>query len=182
MALITRVSRLFRADVNAVLDRMEEPELLLKQAIREMEEELDRDKQRAKLLALELQQITTRQSDLELRLGETDEELDLCFDTDNETLARVMLKRKLEAERFAKHLSRKQEELGTAADELKRRIDENHSRLESMRQKAALLAVEEPRDKATSCWTEPEFTRQFTVTDEDIEVAFLRERQRRGQS
>jgi hypothetical protein len=42
---------------------MEEPELLLKQAVREMEEELDRDEQRAKLLALELKQIAGRQND-----------------------------------------------------------------------------------------------------------------------
>jgi len=33
MALITRVSRLFRADVNAVLDHLEEPALLLHQAV-----------------------------------------------------------------------------------------------------------------------------------------------------
>jgi phage shock protein A len=182
MALITRVSRLFRADVNAVLDRMEEPELLLKQAVREMEEALDRDEQRAKLLALELQQIASRRSDLEQRLGETEEELDLCFDTDNEALARVMLKRKLEAERFAKFLGRKQKELSLTADQLKRRLDENRSRLGSMRQKAALLATEEPGDDTVSGWAEPEFTRQFAVSDEDVELAFLRERQKRAQS
>jgi phage shock protein A len=182
MALITRVSRLFRADVNAVLDRMEEPELLLKQAVREMEEAQDRDEQRAKLLALEIQQIASRRSDLEQRLGETVEELDLCFDTENEALARVLLKRNLETERFAKFLGRKQEELRIAADELKRRIDENSSRLESMRQKAALLATEEPGDDVASGWAEPEFTRQFAVSDEDVELAFLRERQKRTPS
>jgi phage shock protein A len=182
MALITRVSRLFRADVNAVLDRMEEPELLLKQALREMEEALDRDEQRAKLLALELQQIASRRSDLEQRLGETEEELDLCFDNNNEALARVMLKRKLETERFTKFLERKQEELRIAADELKRRLDENRSRLQSMRQKAALLAAEEPGGDAASGWTEPECSRQFVVSDEDVELAFLRERQKRAQS
>ena len=37
MALINRLSRLFKADFHAVLDQIEEPELLLKQAIREME-------------------------------------------------------------------------------------------------------------------------------------------------
>ena len=46
MALITRVSRLFQADFHAVLDRIEEPEVLLRQAVREMEEELARDEQR----------------------------------------------------------------------------------------------------------------------------------------
>ena len=32
MALITRMARLFTADVHAVLDRIEEPEVVLKQA------------------------------------------------------------------------------------------------------------------------------------------------------
>lgn len=182
MALITRVSRLFRADVNAVLDKMEEPELLLKQAVREMEEELDRDEHRVKLLALELKQTVTRQGDLTQRLGETEEELDLCFDTGNEALARALLRRKLEAESFIKFLNRKHEELHAAADELKRRIDENRSRLESMRQKEALFAEHESGDDAASGWAEPEFTRGFAVSDEDVELAFLREQQKRVQS
>ncbi len=182
MALITRVSRLFRADVNAVLDRMEEPELLLRQAVREMEEELDRDERRAKLLELESRQIAGRRNELDQRLAQTEEEMDLCFDSDNEALARALLKRKLETERFARFLGRRQEELQSAADELKRRIDENRSRLESMRQKAALLAVQDAADEGASDWSDLEFARQFTVSDEDVELALLRERQRRAQS
>lgn len=182
MALITRVSRLFRADVNAVLDRMEEPELLLRQAVREMEEELNRDQRRAKLLELESKQLASRRNDLAQRLGQTEEEMDLCFDSDNEALARALLKRKLESQRFAEFLSRRQEELQAAADELNRRIDENRSRLQSMRQKAALLAAQEPANEGPSDWTDAEFARQFCVSDEDVELAFLRERQRRARS
>jgi len=40
MALINRISRLFKADFHAVLDHIEEPEALLKQAIRDMEDDL----------------------------------------------------------------------------------------------------------------------------------------------
>lgn len=36
MALINRATRLFRADLHAVLDRIEEPDILLRQAVREM--------------------------------------------------------------------------------------------------------------------------------------------------
>ncbi|MES9848615.1 MAG: PspA/IM30 family protein, partial [Candidatus Thiodiazotropha sp.] len=61
MALITRVSQLFRADVNAVLDRMEEPEILLKQAVRDMEEALTKDDHRVKVIELELKQVASRQ-------------------------------------------------------------------------------------------------------------------------
>jgi len=49
MALINRLSRLFRADFHAVLDQIEEPEALLKQAIRDMEDDLANTEQRIKL-------------------------------------------------------------------------------------------------------------------------------------
>ncbi|MES9926264.1 MAG: PspA/IM30 family protein [Candidatus Thiodiazotropha endolucinida] len=181
MALITRVSQLFRADVNAVLDRMEEPEILLKQAVRDMEEALTKDDHRVKVIELELKQIASRQSEIEARLNQVTEELDLCFDTDNEALARTLLKRKLESERYLNYLVRKQQEFQDAGETLKKRIDENRSRLESMRQKAELLAGSDSDEDERNSWNEPDFMRQFAVNDDDIELAFLREKQRRTQ-
>ena len=58
MALVTRLSRLFQADVHAVLDRIEEPDLQLRQAVREMQLSLDQDRQRLKLLRHEYSQLT----------------------------------------------------------------------------------------------------------------------------
>lgn len=182
MALITRISRLFRADVNAVLDRMEEPEILLKQAVREMEEALAKDEQQVKLIELELKQLASRQSDLEQQLKPVTEELDLCFDSDNEALARTLLKRKLEAERYLKFIARKQQTLEEAAVVLKKRNGENRLRLESMQQKAELLAGQDKKEAEPDAWNEPGFMGQFTVNEEDIELAFLREKQRRAQS
>lgn len=182
MALITRVSRLFRADVNAVLDRMEEPQLLLRQAIREMEEALDREAQRRKLIGLELKQIITRQTDLQAGLPEIEEELDLCFDTGNEDLARALLKRKLESERLVKFLSRKRDELQEAAVDLAKRIEQNGARLEGMRQKAQLLLGADRNEDRVALWADPDLARQFAVDDDDVELAFLREQQRRAAS
>ena len=60
MALITRLSRLFEADFHAVLDRIEEPELQLKQAVREMQFAVDQGRQRIKLLQHEAGQLQAR--------------------------------------------------------------------------------------------------------------------------
>jgi phage shock protein A len=181
MALITRVSRLFRADVNAVLDRMEEPEILLRQAVREMEEEVDREAQRARLIGLELKQIAGRQADLEGRLKEIAEELALCLSSGNEPLARVLLKRRLETERFLKFLLRKRGEQQTAADELATRITEHGARLEAMRQKVEVLVGQDRDEACAASWAEPDFARQFSVSDDDVELALLREKQKRVQ-
>ena len=101
MALITRVSRLFRADLHAVLDRIEEPDILLKQALREMEEALARDEQRVKLLTHEQAQLSSRAQEVEQSLSDIEEELDVCFDSGKDELARALVRRKLEAAAFS---------------------------------------------------------------------------------
>jgi phage shock protein A len=90
MALITRMSRLFRADVNAVLDQIEEPAILLRQAVREMEEELARDEQRARLLEHEQRQLDARLAALERARRDLDAQLDTCFDAGKDDLARAL--------------------------------------------------------------------------------------------
>ncbi len=175
MALITRVSNLFKADLHAVLDRIEEPELMLKQAIREMEEELARDERRLKLLEHESRQLTSRQNDLEQSLRDIEEQLDICLAADNDDLARVLVKRKLEAQRLLKFLSRKRTSLAEAMADLKQRLNENKVRLDSVRQKAELLEEEEPA-RAGDDWGAPD----FAVGDADVEVALMREKQKRS--
>jgi len=176
MALITRVSRLFQADFHAVLDRIEEPEAILRQAVREMEEELARDEQRSALLQQEQRQLVSRETGLEQSLQDIEEELGACFTAGNDDLARACIRRRLEAQRMARDLSRKRGETGGTLDALRIRIRENRSRLESMRQKAELLAGESARARPAENWNVPE----VTVSDEEVEVALLREKQHRG--
>jgi phage shock protein A len=176
MALITRVSRLFQADFHAVLDRIEEPGAILRQAVREMEEELARDEQRSTMLQQEQKQILTRESGIEQSLQDIEEELGACFAAGNDDLARASIRRRLEARRLARNLSRKRGEIGEMLDALRTRIRENRSRLESMRQKAELLDGESTRARTAENWNTPE----VTVSDEEVEVALLREKQHRG--
>jgi phage shock protein A len=178
MALITRVSRLFQADIHAVLDRIEEPEVLLRQAVREMEEQLARDEQRVRVLNHEQGQLIARAAELEQSLIEIEAELDICFESGKDDLARAWVRRRLEAQRYCKGLSRKRLALQETLDGLDTRLRENRARLESMRQKAELLAEESARVRPADDWNIPD----ITVGDEDVEVAFLREKQQRSRS
>lgn len=177
MALITRFTRLFRADLHAVLDRVEEPDVLLKQAVREMEEDTARDEHHIKVLTRVLGQVNARQSDLKQSLDQIDDEMDVCFDSGKDDLARALIKRKLEAQQLLKVLSRKHQSLLDSVTELKSRFDQNRERLHAMRQKAELLAEEDTCHREQP-WTVP----HITIRDEDVEVAFLREKQQRSLS
>lgn len=178
MALITRVSRLFRADIHAVLDRIEEPDVLLRQAVREMEDELARDEQRIKVLTHDHGQLVSRHRDIQQSLEGIEAELDVCFDSGKEDLARTLIRRKLEAQRFTRFLARKHEVLETTLSGLRDRVAENRAQLEGMRQKAELLAEDTAPERHEEPWTVPD----TSVRDEDVEVALLRERQKRGLS
>jgi phage shock protein A len=178
MALITRVSRLFRADLHAVLDRIEEPEVLLKQAIREMEEDLGRDEQRSKFLRHERGQLMARHAELEQKLADLEQELDICFGNGKDDLARALIKRQLEAQRFCKALRAKCDSVQSTLSEISQRTDDHRARLEIMCQKADLFSDDSDRDEADAPWSPTD----ISVREEDIEVAFLREKQKRAQT
>jgi len=176
MALIRRVTRLFRADFHAVLDRVEEPEILLRQSIREMEEGLTRDEQNCRRHEREREQLVKRESELRQLLASLAEELDVCFAANKEDLARSLMRRKLETERSIQLLSRRHETLAVQLDQLAQRLNENRSRYESMRQKAELFDQQNREFDNEEGWSGID----VRIRDEDVEVALLKERQRRA--
>ncbi len=176
MTLINRVSRLFRADLHAVLDRVEEPDLLLRQAVREMEDDLAADRRRLAGLAEGRRALDARLAELEAQVSRVAEELDICFAAGKDDLARALIKRRLEAARLRDFLRAKRADLERQTAGLESRIGENAARLEAMRQKAELLASRDPSEPPDVSWSAPD----CRVRDEDVEVAFLRERQRRA--
>ncbi|MEE8308481.1 MAG: PspA/IM30 family protein [Gammaproteobacteria bacterium] len=181
MPLITRISRLFKADFNAVLDNIEEPELLLHQAIREMEDEVVSNQQQLKWLNHEVSELNARRDELGQKIQRLNEELDLCFESGKDDLARGLVKRKLEAQRFEQAICNRCETTAQSVEELRTRIAERSSSLESMRQKAELFASATDStnvDGAAGDWV----GQPGRISDDEVEIALLRERQQRSES
>ena len=171
MALITRISRLFTADVHAVLDRIEEPEVVLKQAVREMADEIARAEQRLHWIDGESRQLESHRTDATAEIERLDGELDLCFEEGEESLARALVKRKLVAEQSLKQAARQLDNLSVERDALTDRLDEWRQALADTRQKADVLG--DGRGEGAGPLPES------AVSNDAIEVAFLKEKQRR---
>jgi phage shock protein A len=183
MALLNRVSRLFKADFHAVLDQIEEPETLLKQAIRDMEDEMAAGEQRSALCIQEQEALAARRSEIAASAAELDQQLDLCFESGKDELARGVVRRKLEAERLLKRLDAELEANARFLDRQREQLDENRATLESLRQKAELIVRRVPsgggagdRDPVTR------LARDLRVGDDEVEIAFLREKAARSSS
>lgn len=173
MALIARVSRLFKADLHAVLDQLEEPASLLRQSIREMEETLAERERHTQRLQRDRHDLDTRLDETETLAGELDRQLDLCFAAGNETLARRLIRRKLKAHKLAALTRARLQAVGDALADTEAALAHERTELEHLRQKADCFAEPPaaPRHAAHD--------RALDVGDDEVEVAFLHEKQRR---
>jgi phage shock protein A len=180
MALINRVSRLFKADFNAVLDQIEEPEQLLKQAVRDMEDELLAAEQRIAGRVHEQDVISKRIREIVSSIEDADEQLDLCFESDKDDLARGLIRRKLEAERLTRRLQSRFDANAATLETEGKQLAENRRTLEGLRQKADVF-VHRPCPAGNldeSAW----LAREMNVSDDEVEIAFLREQSARSGS
>ena len=184
MALINRISRLVKADFHAVLDNIEEPEQLLKQAIRDMEDDLAETEQRIILCAHDQEALSGRKTELENAITEIDTQLDLCFKSKKDDLAKTLIRKKLEAERILQRLSSRYGANEKFLDEQRQTLDENRTTLESLRQKAELFAHRAPaHGNGTSDYDDIAWmARELDVGADEVEIAFLREKDRRSTS
>lgn len=179
MTLIDRITRLFRADIHDLLDRIEEPAVVLRQAVRDMEKELSLDQQSIRQLERDCERLTSRYLEIEISLRDIEGQLDVCFDSEMDDLARRLIKRRLETQNLGKQLIRKRNQIEDTLARRKARFQENRTRLEEMRQKAEIIAEDGPDE---SPGEEPGFCHDAVIRDEDVEVAFRREKQNRRRS
>lgn len=184
MVLVNRIARLFKADFHAVLDQLEEPEQLLRQAIRDMEEELGNAEQRISAFTHQQDNLSARIGELEAALTDLDTQLDLCFRTGKDELAKKTIRRKLEAERLLKRFEANRSANDKTLAEQRALFEDNSTVLEGLRQKAELFARRSPvqagpdKNADDMAW----LTRQMSVSDEDVEIAWLREKDSRSAS
>jgi len=189
MAITNRIKRLLRADVNAILDVIEEPEAVLKQAIREMQESLDRDRGFLTRTQKNLDAMRQGETILNEQLMRIQADLELCLAEGPEELARKAIGRKLSCQRQLETLRRRISGLEQLEEEKKDEIELQQDQLESIIEKAELYvqtkAEGSPFSVAESILSSSEPgipTGSMHVTEEEIELEWIRLREKGGTS
>ena len=184
MAIANRVNRLFHADVNAVLDIIEEPEAILKQAIREMQEALDLKRARLARDRKHLSSLKASESHLKEQLAKVQKDLKLCLKEGSEELSRKTVGRKLA---FEKQLAVVEKRISTGeklSEQQSREIDLQQDQLESIVEKAKLFVPTAEEDSAFSVAESILSTAEhragypgtggMQVSEEEIELEWIR--------
>jgi phage shock protein A len=96
MTLITRMSRLFKADLHGILDGLEEPQEVIKQAIRDMEEDIATQERHLEELRAIMQRLAREAQETTATMQEIESQIDICFAAENESLARNLIRKRLE--------------------------------------------------------------------------------------
>ncbi|MEE2733134.1 MAG: PspA/IM30 family protein [Pseudomonadota bacterium] len=168
MTVLSRMARLFRADLHGLLDQIEEPDLLLKQALREMEAEHRVLTDQADSLQRQnarLQQSRQRQQQ---ELAQLQDDLALCLAQHNDDLARALLRKQLVLQRNLEGCALQLEANQKQHQRVATQVEQQRSELERIRQQAQQL-------DANKSGMGPSVTTALdTVTDAEVEVALLR--------
>ena len=181
MSIITRISRLFKADMHGILDTLEEPEAILRQAVREMKEEIEKSEVHGKKLDREETRLEKVQQGYAVQLQELEREISFCFDENNEILAKSLIRKKLEVARWLKEISGRlrcviDEKSSTSAE-----LNEHKDKLNSVIDQLGLFTDRYRNDWTDSLDSSRDTSGGKTITQEDVELEFLHEKQRRSQ-
>ena len=182
MKLTTRITKLFTADAHSVLDSMEDPLSQLKQALRDMEMSIDEHQ-------LSLNQLVIRQKELDHQLevveqqyADTNEDLDVCFESDNEVLARSIVKKKLYLGQRIDQIKQSQLQLKTKKARLEEQLRNDQEQFVLIEQQAAVYLAKQPENETSQSANGSMNSATAVISDDDIEMAFLNEKRKRVNS
>jgi phage shock protein A len=169
--LFRRISDVISANINDLIDRVEDPERMIKQIIGEMEENIRKAKNgvvdaiaREKQLARELQ-------DHEHKAATWIQKAEVALQADNEELARAALVQKNEHEKIAQELKISWEAAATTSKNLKAQLQALEKKLEDARRKRGTLAA---RQRAAEARQQLSVTRDYFQKGIDAQDKFAR--------
>ncbi|MBE9533422.1 MAG: PspA/IM30 family protein [Proteobacteria bacterium] len=178
MGIMTRFTRLCKADIHGVMDQLEDKGLLLKQYMRDMEEELGRKEATLRQMVVSRDRA---QQDYE-RYAEECEKLDqdiaAAIEKDKDDIARLLIKK---IKPFAYHreeLSRHIQNLGREIREFHQQVEEQRLQYEQLQLRAreySHQAEREQWEKTISTTAPAAASRE--PTEEEVELELLKRKE-----
>lgn len=182
MTILARVNRLLRADIHHFLDFIEEPEAVLKLAVRDMESALAALERRRSENQEALEQTETNAVACRKELATADEQIEAAFQATEEKLAKTFIRKRLELQRRLTGLGQESEALVKERTALDAGITTKQRQLEDVREKARLFeSARVENEKARASIHRFDAQRPSAqISDQDVEIAFIQEKERRG--
>ncbi len=134
-----RIADIVRSNVNELLDQLEDPEKLVRQAIRDMEEDLERATASVGTAVANQRRLEREAEGAQCQAAEWVEKAEQAVAAGDEEEGRRALQRKVMYERKAEELAAPLEESRATAAQLRQQLHEMHSSLQEARNRQGNL-------------------------------------------
>ena len=171
MTIVNRVSRLIKADIHGLMDKVEEPMLMLKHALREMDELISSEETKCKNLERNLTQIDEQDRRLKNMFDASEKQLRMCFEEKNQELAKKLVRKKLEIERQFRVNGERRDEIKQQIEYIKERLEEWRARRNEIVSQMQILDIQS-EDKSNVVGIDG------PISEDDVDIAYLEELKR----
>ena len=178
MSILTRIFRLFKADIHGVMDHIEDQGLLLKQHLRDMEESLVQKEAKLKQMCFARDQARQNYEKGKKENDKLEQDLEVAIRKDRDDIARMLIKKikplaRIQLERSS-HIERLDHEIGRLNED----IEQKRLQYERLRQQAAIFFDRAEKQNEGQRW--PGMHANFgahKISDEEIELELLQRKE-----
>ncbi len=148
MAFLSRISTLFKANINHAISKAEDPEKMLEQIISDMREQLVQAKQQVARAIADEKRLQKNYQNEEATAQEWERKATLAVEKGDDNLARQALGRRKERAQLASEYKVQWEKQKQAVESLKQHLQALESKIEEAQRKKTLLIARQKRAQA----------------------------------
>lgn len=142
MGIFSRLNRVIKSNLNALIDQAEDPDKLIGQTVADMKSALGRA--RSELIAAlgSAKRLDKKEKELEAEAVEWERKALLALEQDDEDLAREALRRKARTLKEAQQVRARAAEHATTADAMKGQLEQIEAKLDDLKARQKTLAAQ----------------------------------------
>jgi phage shock protein A len=145
MALLERVSTLIRANLNELIDKAEHPEIMIKQVILDMENQLLQVKTQVAIAMADQHLLEKKQKDNEDKIAEWNRKAEMAVGKKQDDLARAAIERGLHYKQMTENFRQQVADQTSQVETLKNALNKLTQKLEEARSRSELLISQHRR-------------------------------------
>lgn len=152
MGIFSRLNRVIKSNLNALVDQAEDPDKLIGQTVADMKSALARARQELISALGSAKRLDKKEKELEAEAADWERKAVLALEQDDEDLAREALRRKARTLREAGRVRTRAAEQATTADAMKAQLARIEEKLDDLkaRQKTLAAQVRQARAQPTN--------------------------------
>lgn len=148
MGIISRLKTIFKSEINAALDKVEDTEKMLNQVVMDMQEQLVKAKQQVAIAIADEKRLERQYLDNKAQAESWMQKATLAVQKNNDELARAALERKQEYETLAEEFRKQWEAQKASVEKLKVGLHELERKIEEAKRQKDLLIARSKRAQA----------------------------------